>query len=58
MMVSATGRHHAPEEVAHDEARPWRAACSDLIQRNVVAARRDQLWVADITYVPTWSGFL
>lgn len=36
------------------DARP----APDLVQRNFVAARRDQLWVADITYVPTWSGFL
>jgi putative transposase len=28
------------------------------VQRNFVAAARDQLWVADITYIPTWSGFL
>ena len=26
--------------------------------RNFTAERPDQLWVADITYVPTWAGFL
>jgi hypothetical protein len=36
------------------DARP----APDLVQRNFVAAARDQLWVADITYIPTWSGFL
>ena len=30
----------------------------DLVERNFTAEQPDQLWVADITYVPTWSGFL
>jgi len=30
----------------------------DLVNRDFAADRPDQLWVADITYVPTWSGFL
>lgn len=30
----------------------------DLVERNFAAEGRDQLWVADITYIPTWSGFL
>ena len=30
----------------------------DLVQREFTATGRDQLWVADITYIPTWSGFL
>ncbi len=30
----------------------------DLVDRNFTAAGADQLWVADITYVPTWAGFL
>lgn len=30
----------------------------DLVQRCFAAERADQLWVADITYVPTWAGFL
>jgi transposase InsO family protein len=30
---------------------------ADLVQRQFVAERPDQLWVADITYVATWSGF-
>ena len=36
------------------EARP----APDLVERNFVAAARDRLWVADITYIPTWAGFL
>jgi putative transposase len=36
------------------EARP----APDLVQRNFRAEGPDQLWVADITYVPTEAGFL
>jgi putative transposase len=30
----------------------------DLVERNFTAEAPDRLWVADITYVPTWAGFL
>ncbi|MEE4109796.1 MAG: IS3 family transposase, partial [Halieaceae bacterium] len=30
---------------------------ADLVRRQFVAERPNQLWVADITYVATWSGF-
>ena len=30
----------------------------DLVERDFAAAGPDQLWVADITYIPTWAGFL
>ena len=36
------------------EARP----APDLVSRNFVASESDELWVADITYIPTWAGFL
>jgi putative transposase len=36
------------------DARP----APDLVERDFTAAAPDQLWVADITYVPTWAGFL
>ena len=36
------------------DARP----APDLVKREFVAEGPDQLWVADITYVPTWGGFL
>jgi len=29
----------------------------DLVNRRFKAARPNQLWVTDFTYVPTWSGF-
>ena len=31
---------------------------ADLVERQFAAPGPDRLWVADITYVPTWSGFL
>ena len=30
----------------------------DLVDRNFTASAPNQLWVADITYGPTWAGFL
>ena len=36
------------------EARP----APDLVDRDFTAVGPDRLWVADITYVPTWAGFL
>lgn len=34
------------------------AVATDLVDRKFAAEGPDQLWVADITYVPTWTGFL
>lgn len=34
------------------------APAPDLVERQFSAPGPDRLWVADITYVPTWSGFL
>ena len=33
-------------------------AAPDLVDRKFAADGPDKLWVADITYVPTWEGFL
>jgi len=30
----------------------------DLVQRDFTAPAPNRLWVADITYIPTWTGFL
>lgn len=38
-----------------DEAAPRPA---DLVQRRFTAERPNQLWVADLTYVATWVGFV
>src|SRR2546428_793253 len=34
------------------------ASAPDLLERDFGAPEPDRKWVADITYVPTWSGFL
>ena len=39
-----------PEPLAH---RP-----QDLVQRDFTATRPNQLWLADLTYVATWRGFV
>ena len=33
-------------------------AAPDLVERKFTAKGPDELWVADITYIPTWEGFL
>ena len=40
--------------VRDHDARP----APDLVDRDFVAPGPDQLWVADITYIPTWAGFV
>ncbi len=37
---------------------PKRPAAPDLVKRQFSAAGPNQLWVADMTYVPTWGGFI
>ncbi|WP_433258694.1 IS3 family transposase [Streptosporangium sp. CA-135522] len=34
------------------------AAASDLVRRTFEADEPNRIWTADITYVPTWQGFL
>lgn len=53
-LVGATRRRKWRTTVRDKNARP----APDLVSRNFVAAAPDQLWVADITYIPTGSGFL
>ena len=45
-----THRTTTPDETT---ARP-----ADLVERNFSATRPNQLWVADLTYVASWSGFV
>ena len=47
------GRRH--KTTIPDEAAPRPL---DLVQRNFTAERPNQLWVADLTYVATWRGFV
>jgi putative transposase len=37
---------------------PKQRPAPDLVNRQFVAEAPNQLWVADMTYVPTWAGFL
>jgi putative transposase len=53
-IVGVTRRRKWRTTKRDQEARP----APDLIERNFKAEGPDQLWVADITYVPTWSGSL
>jgi putative transposase len=54
-LVGASRRHTGVTTTRRDkDARP----APDLVDRNFVASQPNQLWVADITFVPTASGFL
>jgi len=54
-LAGACHRQGGPTTTRRDrEARP----APDLVDRNFTAEAPDQLWVADITYVPTLAGFL
>jgi putative transposase len=50
----ASRRKNFKTTVRDRDARP----APDLVDRKFTATAPDRLWVADITYVPTWSGFL
>ena len=54
-LVGASHRRGGPVTMRGDaDARP----APDLVDRDVAASGPNQLWVADITYVPTAAGFL
>jgi putative transposase len=49
----------SPRKWTHTTLRAKRARpAPDLVDRDFTATGPDQLWVADITYIPTWAGFL
>ena len=50
--VSRRGKRKAKK--AHAEV----PAAPDLVKRDFPATRPDELWVADITYIQTWEGWL
>lgn len=50
--VSRRGKRRVKKSTAEMPAAP------DLVKRDFTASRPDELWVADITYVPTWEGWL
>jgi putative transposase len=51
--VSRRGKRPQTTRRAHEPA-----AAEDLVRRRFRAPGPDRLWVADITYVPTWEGYL
>lgn len=53
-LVGVTRRKTAHTTVRDGQGRP----APDLVDRKFAAQGPNQLWVADITYVPTWAGFL
>jgi putative transposase len=53
-LQGASRRRWPTTTVRAKAARP----APDLVDRNFASPGRDRLWVADITYIPTGSGFL
>lgn len=54
-LVGASHRRGGPVTTRRDEnSRP----APDLVDRNFTASGPNQLWVADITFIPTAAGFL
>ena len=53
-LAGVSRRRSARTTIRGDRVRP----SADLVDRNFYADGPNVLWVADITYVPTWAGFL
>jgi putative transposase len=52
--LQGVSRRRSVRTTVRSDARP----APDLVEREFVADRPNKLWVADITYIPTASGFL
>ena len=59
-LMRAAGLQGVTRRKGFRTTQPDRSAppAPDLVERQFKADGPDELWVADITYVPTWSGFL
>lgn len=58
-LMKAAGLEGVSRRKKHSSTRDCDARpAPDLVDRNFEATAPNQLWVADITYVPTWSSFL
>jgi putative transposase len=53
-LVGVSRRKGTTTTIRDKDARP----APDLVDRNFVVHAPNVLWLADITYVPTWAGFL
>ncbi len=52
------GRRPRQAEAHHDFPDELSPRPADLVERNFTAAAPNRLWVADLTYVSTWAGFV
>jgi len=52
------GCHRRKHKLGTTKQNPNAAAAPDLVDRNFTATAPNQLWVADVTYVPTVQGWL
>ena len=59
-LLRLAGLHgcHRRKGPAAPRRTPGPPPAPDLVRRQFTATAPDRLWVADITYVPTWAGFL
>ena len=53
--LHGVSRRKAPRTT---QRKPEAHPAPDLVQRDFTASRPNELWVADITYIATWAGFL
>jgi putative transposase len=53
--IEGCHRRRSPRSTVRE---PRAVPAPDRVKRQFTADRPDRLWTADITYVPTWSGFL
>lgn len=58
MRVAGVVGCHRRRMVVTTRREPCALPAPDRVCRAFVAAAPDRLWTADITYVPTWTGFL
>jgi transposase InsO family protein len=53
---TASGRGRPPLSCLHDRQQAFPSVAENLLDQNFVADRPDQVWLADITYIPTSDG--
>ena len=59
MTAAGLGRGAAAAKTSAPRSRtPAAERPADLVDRDFTATAPNQLWVADFTYVPTWSGMV
>lgn len=58
MQIAGLVGCHRRRRIGTTQREPRHVPAPDRVQRRFVASKPNQLWTADITYIPTWSGFL